>query len=96
MPNTLQKTVRVTPQQWARIENAAEQQNVTPNFLLVELAMEALEHREWPRSEAEILLLRSAIFSAQAIARDMIADGRESEVNEIRETVSQIAPALHD
>ena len=39
--------------------------------------MEALERREWPRTEAEIHLLRSAMFAAQAIIRDMEAAGRE-------------------
>ena len=58
-----------------RLETEARKRNESPNHLLVELAMEALDRREWPRTEAEILLFRSAVFSAQAIARNMIAKG---------------------
>ena len=92
MPMTLSKTVRVTEAQWNRVENAARKRNESPNRLLVQLAMEALDRREWPRTEAEILLFRSAIFSAQAIARNMIAKGREDEVEEIRKDISEFAP----
>ena len=86
----------MTEQQWDRIEHAATRRNVTPNHLLVELAMEALEHRDWPRTEAEILLFRSAVFSAQAIARNMIAKGREDEVEEIRKDMLKFAPESPD
>lgn len=94
MATTLQKTVRVTQEQWYRVENVANQRNISPNQLFVELAMEALDCREWPRTEAEIHLLRSAMFSAQAIAREMIAEGREHEVDEIRRSISKMSPAL--
>ena len=90
MATTLQKTVRVTQQQWNRVENAAKERDVSPNHLLVELAMEAIERREWLRTEAEIHLLRSALFSAQAITRDMSSDGREEEVEQIRRNISMI------
>ena len=65
-----------------------------PNHLLIQLAMEALDRREWPRSELEIRLLRSTLFTAEAAARNMIADGREKEVEEIRRDISRIAPEL--
>ena len=73
MARTLQKNIRVTPEQWKRIENAAEERDVSANRLMVELAMEALDRREWPRTNLEIQLLRSSLFAAQAMARDMIA-----------------------
>ena len=92
MANTVQKTVRVTQKQWERVKNAAIERNITPNHALVELAMEALDRRDWPRTEKEIHLLRSAMFAAQAIARDMTAGGREEEVEEIRRNISEIAP----
>ena len=76
MAQTLQKNIRVTPEQWDRIETALENRGVTANQLLVELAMEALDRREWPHTELEIHLLRSCMFAAQAIARDMEAAGR--------------------
>ena len=94
MPMTLSKTVRVTEAQWNRVENAAGKRNLSPNHLLVQLAMEALDHREWPRTELEIHLLRSSLFTAQATARDMIANGRREEIEEIRREISRIAPDL--
>ncbi len=92
MARTLQKNIRVTPEQWKRIENAAKERGLTANRLLVELAMEALNRREWPRTEHEIRMLRSCMFTAQAMAHDMIAAGRDDEVEEIRRNISQVAP----
>lgn len=88
----MSKTVRVTDEQWNRIETAARNKNQSPNHLLVQLAMEALDRREWPRSELEIRLLRSTLFTAEATARKMIAEGREKEVEEIRREISKITP----
>ena len=92
MVQTIQKNVRVTPEQWKRIEKEAERREKSPNRLVVELAMEALERHQWPRTEAEIHLLRSAMFAAQAIVRDMERDGREDEIEEIGRNISEIAP----
>ena len=94
MVQTVQKNIRLTPEQWERIENAAEERDVSANQLLVELAMEALDRREWPRTQAEIYLLRSAMFTAQAIARDMTAAGRDEEIEEIARNISKVAPEL--
>ena len=94
MAKTLSKTVRVTEEQWNRIENAAINRNESPNHLLVKLAMEAIDRDEWPRTELEIHLLRSTLFTAQATARDMIANGRSAEIEEIRREISKIAPEL--
>ena len=94
MAKTLQKNIRITSEQWDRIETAATERGVTANQLLVELAVEALDRREWPRTELEIRMLRSSMFAAQAIARDMIVAGREDEVEAIRQDISQIAPEL--
>ena len=94
MVQTIQKNIRVTPEQWKRIENEAEKREMSPNRLVVELVMEALERREWPRTEAEIHLLRSAMFTAQAIIRDMERDGREKEIEQISRNISQVAPEL--
>ena len=96
MARTLQKNVRVTPEQWERIENAAKERDVSANRLVVELAMEALDRREWPRTALEIQLLRSSMFTAQAIARDMIAAGRGEEVENIRQDISMVVPDLSD
>ena len=57
MVQTVQKNIRLSPEQWERIEKAAEEREVSANQLLVELAIEALDRREWPRTAAEIYLL---------------------------------------
>ena len=94
MVQTVQKNIRLSPEQRERIKKAAEEREVSANQLLVELAMEALDRREWPRTEAEIYLLRSAMFTAQAMARDMAAAGRGKEIEEIARNISKIAPEL--
>ena len=94
MVQTVQKNIRVTPEQWGRIEKAADERGSSANQLLVELAMEALDRRQWPRTKAEIYLLRSAMFTAQAMARDMAAAGRGGEIEEIARNISKIAPEL--
>ena len=94
MARTLQKNIRVTPGQWDRIENAAKERDVSANRIVVNLAMEALDRREWPRTDLEIQLLRSGSFTAQAIARDMKKAERENEIDEISRNVSEIAPDL--
>ena len=94
MVQTIQKNIRVTPEQWKRVEKEAAERGVSPNRLVVELTMEALERREWPRTEAEIHLLRSAMFAAQAIIRDMERTGREDEIEQISRNISEIAPEL--
>ena len=94
MVQTVQKNIRVTPEQWERIEQAADERGTSANQLLLELAIEALDRRQWPRTEAEIHLLRSAMFTAQATARDMQAAGRGDEIAEIARNISKIAPQL--
>ena len=94
MAQTTQKNIRFTPEEWKRVEKEARKREISPNRLVVELAMEGLEHREWPRTEAEIHLLRSAMFTAQAIIRDMERDGREDEIEQISRNISDVAPEL--
>ena len=96
MVQTLQKNIRVTSAQWLRIEDAAREREVSPNQLVVDLAIEALDRRNWPSTEAEIHLLRSAMFAAQAIALDMERAGREDEIEKISRSISEIAPELPD
>ena len=47
-----------------------------------------------PRTEAEIHLLRSAMFAAQAIIRDMERTGRDDEIQEICPGISKVAPEI--
>ena len=56
--------------------------------------MEALDRREWPSTEVEMRVARASLFTAQAIALDLIAAGREKEVQEIRDFISTIVPDI--
>ena len=94
MVQTTQKNIRVTPGQWKLIEKEAEERGFSANQLVVELVMEALDHREWTRTEHETRLLRSAMFAAQAMARDMERTGRGEEVEEISRNISAFVPDL--
>jgi len=96
MTQTLPKNIRFAPDQWERIENEARARKVSANQLVIDLAIEALDRREWPRTEAEIYLLRSAMFAAQAIYRDMEKAGRADEIAEISRAISAVAPAMPD
>ena len=87
---SLHKHIRVSREQWERLERAAQGTPWSPNQILVELAMEALDRREWPSTETEMRVARASLFAAQVLARRLIADGRESEVQEIREFISTI------
>ena len=95
MARTLQKNIRVTPEQWGRIENVAAERDVSANRIVVDLAMEALDRREWPRTEAETQVARASLFAAQVLARDLILSGREQEVSEIRDFISAVVPNGH-
>ena len=46
------------------------------------------------RTEAEIHLLRSEMFTAQAIIRDMEMAGREEQIEQISTNISEVAPEL--
>ena len=54
--------------------------------------MEALDRRDWPSTEVEMRVARASLFTAQAIALDLIAAGRENAVQEIRDYISSIVP----
>ena len=87
---SLHKHIRVSRAQWERIERAAEGSPHSPNQILVELAIEALDRREWPRTDTEMRVARASLFAAQVLARDLIANGRGNEVEEIRDFISTI------
>ncbi|MXY66539.1 MAG: hypothetical protein F4Y85_15150 [Gammaproteobacteria bacterium] len=89
---TVKKTVRVRPEQWELIEQAAKGTRLTANQLVIELAVEALERRKMFSREAEIRVARASLFTAQTIARDLVASGREKEIQEIRDFISTIVP----
>ena len=93
---TIDKHIRVLPEQWERIEQAAQGTVLTANQLVIQLAMETLDRREWPGTETEIRVARASLFTAQAVARKLIAAGRENEVEEIRNFISTIVPDVQD
>lgn len=59
---------------------------------MIELALEALECREWPRTEVEIHLFRSAMFDVQALIRGMERVVWEEEIAKISRNISKGAP----
>ena len=90
MPQTIQKNI--TPEQWNRIEKTALERGISPNQLIVNLVMHALDRGEWPSTETEIRVARASLFAAQAIARDLVAAGRKADIEEIRHFISTIVP----
>ena len=96
MGTTINKHIRVDEDHWKRIEQEAHKRGISPSRLMISAALEVIEGREWPRTEAEIHLLRSAMFTAQSIIRDMERAGREEEIEEISRAISDVAPELPD
>ena len=94
MAGTVNKHIRIDDEVWKRLEAAAKDRETTANRLLAELAAQWLENREWPRTDVQIQVARSSLFTAQAVARDMIAAGREKEIAEIRNSISTIVPDI--
>ena len=94
MGKTINKHIRVDEEYWKQIEKAAQERGISPSRLMISAALETIKGREWPRTEAEIHLLRSAMFVAQAIIRDMEKDGRDEEIEQISKSISQVAPEL--
>ena len=77
-----------------RLEKEAEKRDISSNRLVFEFAMEDIERRKWSRTGAEIHLLQSPIFAAQAILRDMVRAGREEEIEQIRRNITAVSPEL--
>lgn len=94
MAGTVNKHIRIDEEVWERLEAAAKDRETTANRLLTELAAQWLENREWPLSDVQIRVARSSLFTAQVVARDMIAAGREKEIEEIRNLISTTVPDL--
>ena len=94
MPGTISKHIRIDEELWKRLEAAAGEEDITANRLLAELAQRWLETREWPQSEEQVRVARASLFTAQAIALDMIAAGRKTEVDRILEHVATIVPGI--
>ena len=90
MAMTIGRHIRIGEDHWRRIEVLAEARSTSPN----QLAVEALDRREWPRTEREVQILRSAMFATQTLARDMIAAGRAEDVEQNRCGISEIVPDL--
>ena len=61
---------------------------------MIEFAIEALDRREWPRTEAEMRVARASRFAAQVLARDLIAVGRENQVEIIANSSPRLCPMV--
>ena len=72
---------------WERLDETAKDRETTANQLL---AAQWLENREWLQTDVLIQAARSSLFTAQAIARNMIAARRGDEVEEIRRKISTV------
>ena len=94
MPGTISKHIRIDEELWKRLEAAAGEEDVSANRLLAELAERWLETREWPQSGMQVRVARASLFTAQAMALDMIAAGRKNEVDQILEHVATIVPRV--
>ena len=92
MARAINKHIRIDEELWQRLEAAAKDRDTTANRLLAELATQWLEDRQWPATEVQIQVARSSLFAAQAVMRDLIAAGRENEIEEIRRYISTIVP----
>ena len=92
MSRMIARHIRIDAEHRRPTESLANERRTTPNQLLVELSVEALDNGEWPRNPLEIQMLRSCPFTAQeATACDMIAAGRKEELDEICRDISRIA-----
>ena len=94
MAGTVNKHIRINEEIWERLEAAAKDRETTANRLLAELAAQWLENHEWPRTDVQIQVARSSLFTAQAIVRDMLAAGRGKEIAQIRNSISSIVPDI--
>ena len=56
--------------------------------------MDAFDRSQWPRTDLEIFMVRSCLFTAQATARDMMEAGRQKEIEEIGKLIDTVAPPL--
>ena len=71
--NTLNKHIRVDEDHWARIEAAANRRGISPSRLQSKSILQAIEGGQWPRTEVDIRMYRSCLFTAQILAHDFLA-----------------------
>ena len=96
MTKTLNKHIRVKKDHWECIERAAKQRGIAPSRLMIETTLQAVGGKNWPRTELEIRLPHSRLFSAQVLACDMIAVACKGEIEEIPQNISKIVLDLRD
>ena len=84
--------IRVTPEQWKRVEKVAKERKVSANRHVVELAIEVFDRCGGPRTPLDIQVAKAALFAAQILRRDLIAAGRENEVEELLQFISALVP----
>ena len=79
---------------WKRLETAAGEIDTTANRLLAALGERWLETRQRPQSEVRVQVARASIFTAQAIALDLIATGRQKRVDQLLEHAASIVSGV--
>ena len=79
---------------WKRLETAAGEIDTTANRLLAALGERWLETRQRPQSEVQVQVARASIFTAQAIALDLIATGRQKRVDQLLEHAASIVSGV--
>ena len=92
MAKTVNKHIRIEVSLWERLDSAARDRETTANRLLAELATQWLNNREWPATDVQVQVARSSLFTAQAMVRNLIAEKRENEIEEIRRYISKSFP----
>ncbi len=92
MARTVNKHIRIEAELWQSLEFAARDLDTTANRLLAQLARQWLKDRQWPSTDVQIQVARASLFTAQAIAGDMAAAGREQDIKRIRRYISTILP----
>ena len=92
---SLHKHIRVSPERSGSASNGPPRAApILANQVLVELAMEALDRRQWPATETEMQASRSAslVRRPSHCAPASLRTGASSDVQEIRAFISTIVP----
>ena len=87
-----QRHIRIDVDLWKRLEGVAAERDTTANRLFAERGAQWLGYRDWPNTDARLEVARASLFAAQAIVRDMVATGREAEIENIGRYVAAIVP----
>ena len=94
MPTTIDRHIRVSPEQRKRIESASKSTNPDRHSALDQVRHQGPRPLRMTRSLHEIRLLRSSTFATHVLARELIDSRHEDELEQIRQDISQPSPEL--